>query len=267
MLQSAMQAQFIESLSQIKLSSKIVFIDAGVENYQSLMTQSLPDIEVILIPTNRDGIEQITEVLRHRQDIDTVHLVSHGSPGCLYLGNTQLNLETLNKYGNSLKQWFSVTNPNLLLYGCNVAAGNVGKEFVKKLHQLTEANIRASATPTGNAKLGGNWELEVTVGANCLSSLAFNLESLKDYSSVLLTPVLVGTYDTPGYARNVQVVNNLAYVADYRSGLQIIDITNPASPVLKGTYSGNAWNVQVVGNLAYVKELIILLMRLWMCKW
>ncbi|MCZ8242017.1 MAG: hypothetical protein O9323_09605, partial [Microcystis sp. LE19-131.1A] len=49
---------------------------------------------------------------------------------------------------------------------------------------------------------------------------------------------------------------NYAYVADYYLGLQIIDISNPAAPTLKGNYdtSGYANGVQVVGNYAYVAD-------------
>jgi len=54
----------------------------------------------------------------------------------------------------------------------------------------------------------------------------------------------------------VQVVGNYAYVADSGSGLQIIDISNPATPTLKGNYdtSGAAADVQIVGNYAYVAD-------------
>jgi hypothetical protein len=55
----------------------------------------------------------------------------------------------------------------------------------------------------------------------------------------------------------VQVVGNYAYVADdWLGGLQIIDISNPVAPTLKGNYdtSGNAEDVQIVGNYAYVAD-------------
>jgi hypothetical protein len=57
-------------------------------------------------------------------------------------------------------------------------------------------------------------------------------------------------------AYGVQIVGNYAYVADYWSGLQIIDISNPATPTFKGNYntSGYAWDVQIVGNYAYVAD-------------
>ncbi len=49
-------------------------------------------------------------------------------------------------------------------------------------------------------------------------------------------------------------MGNYAYIADYFSGLQIIDISNPTNPILKGNYysSGEATDVQVVGNYAYL---------------
>jgi Ca2+-binding RTX toxin-like protein len=60
-------------------------------------------------------------------------------------------------------------------------------------------------------------------------------------------------YDTPGNANGVQVVGNYAYVTDGYSGLQIIDISNPTAPILKGSYNTHgASGVQVVGNYAYV---------------
>jgi Ca2+-binding RTX toxin-like protein len=51
-------------------------------------------------------------------------------------------------------------------------------------------------------------------------------------------------------------VGNYAYVADDSSGLQIINISNPAAPSLSGTYdtTGSANGVEVVGNYAYVAD-------------
>ncbi|NCS55245.1 MAG: hypothetical protein GPJ23_24740 [Microcystis aeruginosa G13-05] len=68
-----------------------------------------------------------------------------------------------------------------------------------------------------------------------------------------MTLLAVLKYDT-SLSYGVQVVGNYAYVADGGLGLQIIDISNPAAPTLKGNYntSGYARGVQVVGNYAYV---------------
>jgi hypothetical protein len=83
---------------QEKQRSLLFLIDAAVEDYPSLMAGTIPGVEAILLEPDRDGIEQITEILANCPDVTTVHLVSHGTPGCLYLGNSQLSLNTLANY-------------------------------------------------------------------------------------------------------------------------------------------------------------------------
>ena len=68
------------------------------------------------------------------------------------------------------------------------------------------------------------------------------------------SPVEVGFYDTPGYARDVYVQSGLAYVAD--GSLRIIDVSVPSSPSEVGFYNtpGGALGVYVQGSLAYVAD-------------
>ncbi len=102
------QHKILESLD--KTSSTIVFIDSGVDDYQSLVNGAVPEAEVIVLDSAQDGVEQITKVLQGRTEITAIHLVSHGSPGCLYLGNSQLSLDTLNHYTAQLKTWIPSTS-------------------------------------------------------------------------------------------------------------------------------------------------------------
>ncbi|QEI41830.1 hypothetical protein BMF77_02431 [Dolichospermum sp. UHCC 0315A] len=239
-------------------ATTIVFIDASVSDYHTLQTGIVEGVKSVIISPNQDGIEQISQILQQHPHITTIHILSHGSPGCLYLGNSQLNLTNIHNYTQQLQQW---QRQNILLYGCNVAAGDAGEEFIRKLYEITNATISASATKTGNAALGGNWELEVNIPATeTFHGTSLHLSdiiahTLNSYQGVF-APTLVGNYDTSGEARGVQVVGNYAYVADRDSGLQIIDISNPTTPTLKGNYdtSGYAWGVQVVGNYAYVAD-------------
>ncbi len=179
-------------LSSMSLNSSktLVFIDANVDDSEYLAQGVKPGIEVHVLDAHRDGIEQITAHLFTRPHIETIHIVSHGSPGCLYLGKSQLSLDTLKHYANLLQSWFAPLTPqnwgkpSLLLYGCNVAAGDAGEEFIEKLHQLTGSNIAASTNKIGNAELGGNWNLAYTTG-QIETSLAFRLEVMQSYSSIL----------------------------------------------------------------------------------
>nr|MCE2718594.1 DUF4347 domain-containing protein [Anabaena sp. 49628_E55] len=125
------------------------------------------------------------------------------------------------------------------------------------------ATISASTTKTGNAALGGNWQLEVNIPVTdvetfhgtslpYLPNIVFNADTLTSYQGVF-APTLVGEYNTSGNANGVEIVGKYAYVAD-DSGLQIIDISNPTTPILKGIYNttGSNHGVQIVGNYAYV---------------
>ncbi|MGD1704756.1 DUF4347 domain-containing protein, partial [Dapis sp. BLCC M229] len=171
--------------ASIANARELVIIDGGVDDYQQLLQGIKPGIYGMVLNPDRDGVEQITQILRNYRGIETLHILSHGSPGCLYLGNTQLSLETLDKYTEDLQQWFiEVPSPNLFIYGCQVAAGNTGTEFLAKVRGLTTANIAASANLTGNAALGGDWELEISLGEGKFIP-AFTSEILATYSGVL----------------------------------------------------------------------------------
>ncbi|NES03965.1 MAG: DUF4347 domain-containing protein, partial [Okeania sp. SIO2F4] len=154
--------KLIDISSQLESLQQIVFIDSSVEDYQGLANGVLPGTKVVIIRRTSDGVQQITRVIKKYPHISSIHIVSHGTPGCLHLGNSQLNINSINNdYCQELEIW-SVTN--LLLYGCNVAAGDAGTEFLAQLRKITGANIAATATPTGNVALGGDWELEVIRG-------------------------------------------------------------------------------------------------------
>jgi len=66
----------------------------------------------------------------------------------------------------------------------------------------------------------------------------------------------VGSYDTPDNAVDLFVSGDYAYVADMNSGLQVIDISDPANPSLEGSYDtpGSAQGAFVSGDYAYVAD-------------
>ncbi|KAB8331309.1 DUF4347 domain-containing protein [Scytonema tolypothrichoides VB-61278] len=170
----------------------ILFVDPSVNNYEILLNFVVVNIKAIVLDPEQDGVIQITQVLSQHRGVENVHIVSHGSSGTLTLGNSELSLNTLELYADQLKNWFSPDShfsispvPSLLLYGCSVAAGDAGVEFITKLHQLTKANVAASANLTGNALLGGDWNLEVNIGNISNQPLAFPPEVMAAYPSVL----------------------------------------------------------------------------------
>jgi len=166
--------------------SAIAFIDRQVADYQSLIAGVTPGTEVVVLDGKRDAIDQITEILALRSNIDSIHIVSHGSPGRLQLGSAGLSLDNLEAYSEKLQQWQNAfcLGADILIYGCNVALSAIA--FIQRIAQLTNTNVAASKNLTGSAAKGGDWKLEVTTG-KIAASLAFRPEVLAAYSHVLST--------------------------------------------------------------------------------
>ncbi|MGF1587747.1 MAG: DUF4347 domain-containing protein [Pleurocapsa sp.] len=126
--------------------STIVFIDSQLSNCDTLIQKVILEARVIVIGLKDDGIKEITRIL-NSTCCQEVNLISHGSPGCIYLGNSELSLNTLIQYELELKSWFKINSsgddnfslPKLFLSGCDVAAGDAGEEFMTKLNSITGA--------------------------------------------------------------------------------------------------------------------------------
>ena len=125
--------------------STIVFIDAAVADYQTLLDQVKLGVEAIVIDSHRDGVEQISEVLANRTKIDSIHLVSHGEPGSLQLGKTRLSVDNLEAYSQQLQQWRRALtlDADILIYGCNVAAASRACQKVRQgIYSLSQSESR-----------------------------------------------------------------------------------------------------------------------------
>ncbi|MFZ1946842.1 MAG: hypothetical protein WAW06_04795, partial [bacterium] len=108
------------------------------------------------------------------------------------------------------------------------------------------------------SRLGGRLRRRVCavvlVSAACwLCSLAAASAECIDYGDYLHW---VGSVATADYTRDVAVSGTCAYVADLYAGLEVIDITDPASPQVLGSVGtpGSGYGVAVSGTHAYVAD-------------
>ena len=148
-------------------SSSILFIDSRVTGYQTLIDSPTEPLEVFILGSESDGLLQIAAYLLGRTGIATIHIVSHGSQGALYLGDTVLDNASIASYAGQLAEIGKALTDDgdILLYGCDVALGDVGLQFITSLAQYTRADIAASNDATGSALVGGDWVLEAVVGS------------------------------------------------------------------------------------------------------
>jgi Ca2+-binding RTX toxin-like protein/Tol biopolymer transport system component len=189
-----MNPQLNESSSSISQQyTNILFIDTAVQDYQNLIAGVKPGTQVVTLNPEEDGVRQITEYLQ-KGNYSSVHIVSHGSAGNLQLGKTWLNSGNLGEYESQLQQWKTAltAEADILLYGCDVAAGETGVAFVRQLSNLTGADVAASNDLTGSSILGGDWDLEVKKG-NIEAGLAFSQGVMETYQYVLPAS-FTGTY-------------------------------------------------------------------------
>ncbi|MGF1496276.1 MAG: FG-GAP-like repeat-containing protein, partial [Elainellaceae cyanobacterium] len=185
----------------------LVVIDSQLPDHQHLAAGVLPSVNLLVLEPQADSITQITTALHQYRHINRLHIVCHGSPGTLHLGNLRVNAATLSHYTSHIKQWFAPEpgepSPILLLYGCQVAATTDGMAFLAQLQTLTGAVIYASSTRIGCDDLDGNWDLDVCLDAKLHErsqddhhqsarkpSLAFQAATLNQYASVLAPAVL-----------------------------------------------------------------------------
>ena len=175
------------------MTQNLVFIDSRVADYQSLITSLSADSEWVVIDGSQDGVLQMQSALVGYRALDSIQLISHGSAGTLYLGSTVLNSSNLLSYQSQLQsigQTLSETG-DILLYGCNVAEGDIGRQFIDSLAAMTQADVAASTDLTGGQAQGGNWVLESTTGN--IEAVAVNPGN--DYAATLDTPASNLNYD------------------------------------------------------------------------
>ncbi len=159
-----------ELATQVR-SPVLVFVDSAVAGYGDLVRDLIQpadaaNVDVVVLDGNRDGIAQMTQALSQYAEVAAIHVLSHGSSGSLKLGNTHLSGNNLDDYAGQLSAWgvSLAEGADILLYGCNVAEGAWGIEFVADLAGATDADVAASSDLTGAAMLGGDWILEASSG-------------------------------------------------------------------------------------------------------
>ncbi len=151
---------------------EVVFIDLRVQDYDKILADIHEQntdghsIEIVLLDSERDGVAQIGEFLSQRQDIDAIHLISHGTAGSVQLGSGELNFDSLLSNAATIKQWGNALSAeaDILIYGCDLASTESGQSLINALGKLTGADVAASDDKTGAAEQGGDWVLEYKTG-------------------------------------------------------------------------------------------------------
>ncbi len=179
-------------------SQPIVFILDNVADYQTTADGLYASYEVHILSADGDALAQMVALLEGRTGLDAIHLISHGDAGVLDLGSLSLSSANLADHSAALAALGATLSPDgdFLLYGCDVAEGDVGVAFVDALAQATGADVAASVDTTGPASQGGDAVLEFQSGSIEAETLA--ADSFQTALGVAAIVVSQPTYDGGG---------------------------------------------------------------------
>ncbi|MDA1013146.1 MAG: DUF4347 domain-containing protein, partial [Planctomycetota bacterium] len=223
---------------------QLVFVDPAVEDYASLVygimasaaDNEAPDTiefrEVFILDPARDGVEQMTEVLSEFANVSAIHILSHGSSGALQLGGSTLDRSNLQEYGQKLGSWRNslTTGADILLYGCNVADGAWGVNFVEDFAAATGADIAASDDLTGSLAQGGDWTFEVTSGPDVQPGLTARITAATELTVFTTGDISLGSL-RPDYLSDLGFTSLIIEGNDATDDTLIVDLSEGDIPL------------------------------------
>ena len=181
--------------------SELVLVNENVADYEQLIGDLQAGdynriIEVVVLESDRNGIEQVSEILAERSDLAAVHVISHGSDGQISLGDSWLTSTTLQQNIDAVAGWGNALTErgDILFYGCNIAADSDGQSLLDDIAELTGADVIASDDLTGSAARGGDWDLEYNTG-KIETGIAVSAAAQANYDAVLATFTVNNTSD------------------------------------------------------------------------
>ena len=167
---------------------EVFFVDGSLPEQELLLRGVSPkastEASVVVLEPSGNLVDQMLDHLQRSGPVESLHLVTHGAPGQLRLGETVIDQAALRQQAKQLEILGSLLtgSKDIFLYGCEVASGNKGNDFIHLLSRLTGADVAASNDLTGSKAKSGDWDLELVVGRVSDRSIAF-----PDYSELLVS--------------------------------------------------------------------------------
>jgi hypothetical protein len=172
----------------IKSRREVIFIDSEIKESCSLNNFISNRADIVTLDDAENGLIQMRSYLHGRKDLTAIHLVSHGAPGWVQAGALRFDACAAHTHAETLREIATCLcdDGEFLLYGCEAGAGYEGQTLVSSVLEHTGRRVAANSRPTGNAELGGNWQLDI--GSVPVRTGLLNAQSMQSFTRLLAAP-------------------------------------------------------------------------------
>ena len=117
----------------------LLVVDARVADSASLLADLPANTVVRVVNAGESGLNVVGQALAGLQGIESVQIISHGTPGSFTLGSDTIDAASIGAHSEALQAWAGALTPDadILLYGCDVGQGAQGQALITQLAALT----------------------------------------------------------------------------------------------------------------------------------
>ncbi|MEQ8251270.1 MAG: DUF4347 domain-containing protein [Oceanibaculum nanhaiense] len=202
-------------------SIKLLVVDSALSGSTDLIDGRSADFAIACLSSEAAPLAQIADIAEQHGPLTDLHILSHGEPGALHMAGAVVDAAALADAADALRRIAACLTPDaeVLLYGCSVASGETGWDFVADLQDVLGAPVAASEAPVGNAARGGAWSFRTPDGMPAMP--AFTPAAREAFAGLLAEFMLTTGADTPVVTDDDDKIN-----ADIANSLNAGDVIN-----------------------------------------
>jgi hypothetical protein len=202
-------------ISKHEKSKTLVIIDSDLPDAHILIDaakQQYNDPHIQVLNKEASSKKQLVDLLNSYPEASLSEFVlfSHGSPGAIHLGGEKIDKNSIDlkvsRLFDALENALS-RDANVSLYGCEIAKGQAGLDFIRRMEEKIQAKISASTNLTGGLVSGGDWILEI-------SNNKFNNLDLDNYNFFLQTTTI--DFNSEAFVEGADYGSDTYISGDYR---------------------------------------------------
>src|SRR5690606_20717537 len=112
---------------QPSASKALLVIDGSLAGAQSLAESATPGTTVLVVNPSQDGVAAVRQALEAIGQVESVQILSHGTPGQFTLGSSVLNAQSADTLRAASWGAHLTAEADILLYGCATASTESGR--------------------------------------------------------------------------------------------------------------------------------------------